>query len=254
MNKKGCLSLFLYFAAVVTCIILMSIDFESYDTRMTVGGIGALGGIILLCFGAYKIFKITKDDEKKAKENAELRKNYISKSKYTGNGLILYLNERNPIVRTGFAIKKSTDDTITKVPEKLHVGAVTVGGVTTGGTYKTGGYNEVSSKHNGLFELQYEGRNVSRIELSYSLLEEAQKSSISKYLCDVEGILGNASYSDRQIYSTLYNLDERYIMVVDYVPSTMNQYHELKSGINRKYGYPTYEKCLEILNWISGED
>lgn len=249
-EKKGCISALLHIVAmVITGIIGL---FEIGPDQIQI--VCLIAYVVLFFAGVIRIIISTKKNNKKEKQNAELRKAYISISKGNSDGVVLYLTERNPIVRTGFAIKKSTDDTITKVPEKLHVGAVTVGGVTTGGTYKTGGYNEVSSKHNGLFELQYEGRNVSRIELSYSLLEEAQKSSISKYLCDVEGILGNASYSDRQIYSTLYNLDERYIMVVDYVPSTMNQYHELKSGINRKYGYPTYEKCLEILNWISGED
>lgn len=249
-EKKGCISVLLHIVAMVITGIIGLFEIGSEQIQLVCW----IAYIVLFFAGVVRIIISTKKDNKKERENAELRKAYISISKGNSDGVVLYLTERNPVVRTGFAIKKSTDDTITKVPEKLHVGAVTVGGVTTGGTYKTGGYNEVSSKYNGLFELQYEGRNVSRIELSHSLLKEAKKSAISKYLCDVDAILGKKYYTYKDTDKILYSLDDSYIMVVDYVPGTMNQYYELKSGLNRKYGYPTYEKCLEILNWISGED
>lgn len=250
MNKKGCISVLLHIIAMVITGIIGIFEIGPQPIQIV-----CLFAYVILFFAGVIRFAISiKKDKKKEKENAELRAKYVRTSKNNVQGKVLYLSERNPIIRTGFTIKNSTDDTIIKVPEKIHVGAVTVGGVTTGGTYKTGGYNEVKSSRNGSYELHYEGYCVSRIELSYDLLEKAKKSSIGKYLCDVEGILGDANYTDRQINRTLYDLDEYYIMVIDYVPATMNQYNELKSGIYRKYGYPSYEKCMEIIDWICGED
>ena len=250
MKKKGSMSVLLHIVAMIVTGIIGIFEIGPETIQIV-----CLFAYIFLFFAGVIRFALSiKKENKKERDNAELRKDYIYVSKSNSQGVVLHLSKRNPIVRTGFHINKSTDDKITKVPEQIHFGAVTVGGVTTGGTYKTGGYNEVRSKFNGLYELQYEGRNVSRIELSYSLLEEAKKSKISQYLCDVEAILGEENRMNRQSKMILDDLDECYIMVVDYVPTTMNQYYELKSGLNRKYGYPTYEKCLEILDWIGGKD
>lgn len=102
----------------------------------------------------------------------------------------LFIAQRGPELRWFIDLAQVYDNYNTYVPEKTHIGAVTVGGVTSGGIYKTGGYTTVNfEKKKGYCKLKYYANGktgsyetVRRIQLTDELYEEAQNSPISQYL------------------------------------------------------------------------
>ena len=123
-------------------------------------------------------------------------------------------------------------------PLQVHIGSATVGGVTSGGVYTTGDYHYISGEHtNGLCRLEYTGCIVAKIQLSEPLYAEAKKSSIKKYLNSEKQIEvikpETVSTSDLEIAYKLLN-------ETGYVGNKF-----------AKNGYPKYEKCKEIMDWIT---
>ena len=145
----------------------------------------------------------------------------------------LLLKKRTPLFKYALSI---IDDTITPMsynPEKYIYTSATVGGITTGGIDKVGG-NYVSGKKvdSGKCELKYFGQKIQRIQLTDELYKEAQKTAIKKYLNDekqivVEGECGN-------IIAT----------------SQILGIHSMETQRGLYKGYPTREKCQEIIDWI----
>ena len=151
------------------------------------------------------------------------------------------LKKRTPDVRKVISIVPAKDYTISHVPEELHYASVTVGGVTTGGTYTTGGYDNISSKKNGLYEMKYgKDNSVYKIDLSDELYTEAKNSPISQYLNTMKQIVveSHDGLSEAESKSMLHNLETTGWVGNEYA----------------KIGKPTKEKCQAILDWMCGYD
>lgn len=134
--------------------------------------------------------------------------------------------------------------TIAYEPVKLHIGAVSVGGVTTGGTYTTGGYNYVSSTtKSGYYQLQYAGQLISHIKLNDSDYQKAKQSPIAPFLDDKKhqiDVIESVQCSEQEARAMINNLK-----TTGYVGNEF---------LNDKRGYPSYEKCALILEWLSSPE
>ena len=193
-------------------------------------------GVILVMYVYNKAIKPTKNEI-----NANLTKEYVS---YNNSAFTLVLKERNQAIAKVVKIKNDKNFTVAYEPEKIHFGAATVGGITTGGAYTTGGYHYISSSEkNGLCVLEYAGNFVSKIQLDDSLYRLAKESAIEKYLNSDKQIqvVDPVYFSESEIQRMHSNLSS-------------SGYMNMGSDLMRKgkQGYPTYEKCLEIMNWICG--
>ena len=227
-------------------------------------GIGALGGIALIIYGctlpnsAPTVFGgialtcgclaiIGPIWAKEGKRSKEMLTEYMS---YDTGSATLTIKKRDKglqdILNTKGVIKICDDQNYSShvTPTKLHIGAATVGGVTTGGTYTTGGQRVVDGHYKTglcyleycdvLFDAQhYSKGHIKRIVLFPSVLKDAKESSVQKYLSGDTIIVEQSSKM---------SLDEmRYAM------------EDLNSAFTQstvKRGYPTREKCNEILNWL----
>lgn len=130
-------------------------------------------------------------------------------------------------------------------PEKLHYGSVTVGGVTSGGFYKMGGNYYSKDYSDGKYKLVYKTINqngqvmedvIKKITLSDKLTEQALNSNIKNYVSGnsiivVEDINGSAEVA------ALMRTGQRTAAV------NLLEVEQAK-------GYPSKEKCEEILNWL----
>lgn len=132
-------------------------------------------------------------------------------------------------------------------PVNVHIGSATVGGVTTGGVYTTGGGTTTTVRKSDRYLLtckQIEDGKITtkpvvRIRLSDDLLKKAKNSKIEPYL------------------------DGNEIIVAQYVPHSETTMMLMRGGaytaaMNRRNeeevaGYPTREKCENIIAWLSGE-
>ena len=129
-------------------------------------------------------------------------------------------------------------------PEELVYTGVSGGGVTVGSVHKEGGYNYVSSaEKTGRYELRHIDGQIRTIEFSSEVLEEAKKSSISKYI-DKGG-------------KKIEMFDK--LKVSEGAKTALNHMSQMNMSINTliniateetKDTYPTYEKCVAIRNWI----
>lgn len=142
-------------------------------------------------------------------------------------------------------ITKVTDVAIGHEPEKIHIGSATVGSVTTGGTYKTGGYNyytgtSSSGKYVFWFGTKTGGCTITEIFLSQDLYKEAESSSIAKYLNSKTRSIELVDWKNTK-YTDLELVKLR-MFALGQAGSTSHVVHK---------AYPTYEKCAEILNWLT---
>lgn len=171
----------------------------------------------------------------------ELQRNKMyDKARYDKETFTLHLYCRGPEIASHFKIKDDKNLEISYRPLQVHVGTASVGGVTTGGVYTTGDYHYVSGEHkNGLCRLEYTGEILVRIQLSDELYKDAKKSSIQKYL--------NADKQIEVIQPKARSYEE--IKLAHHLMTTTgyagNDYY--------KKGYPTYQKCKEILDWIADD-
>ena len=158
-------------------------------------------------------------------------------AKYNESGSCLDVYERSTRLRSAFTISADRNITFAETPDKYIYRSATVGGVTTGGIEKQEGYSYVAdASKTGKYSLYYNGRHVKKIYLTKKLLEEAKASAVSKYL------------------------NGNFIQVVEDVAWTdtavkLMENGNLKMGIDAqmrasKAGFPTYEKCVEIKEWL----
>ena len=149
------------------------------------------------------------------------------------------LNTKNVI-----SIQDDQNYTTHVTPEKIHFGSVTVGGVTTGGAYKTGGDRVIDGHYKtGLCYLQYNDAllfaqnctqgHIRKIVLMPSVLKAAKESPIKQYLSGDTIIVEQSSNM---------SLNELRLAAAD--PASVTA----QSAVKR--GYPTREKCVDILNWL----
>ena len=161
---------------------------------------------------------------------------------------VFELEKRDENIRKYIKIKKVYNAEYGYEPEKYVYTGVTVGGVTTGGIHKEDSYNYVSNVSNtGRYMLECGDKSFFKIKLSRDLLKEAKKSYINKYLDgNIIRVYGfnddeKPECSDSAVKSAMNYLNT----------SDMRSFNALNAEL--KKGYPTYEKCNAILNWMCGE-
>ena len=163
---------------------------------------------------------------------------------------ILNLNIRGPVVQNIVSMREAKNISTKDTPVKVHVGSATVGGVTTGGVYTTGGQTVITGSYStGKWELCYIEKEIGagtlgtdkkiyypieKISLTSRLLELAQKSNICKYLSgNYIQVITPMSISPTELSHVMDNLTSSYAQDM------------------AKRGYPTQEKCQEILHWLT---
>ncbi len=152
----------------------------------------------------------------------------------------LEIKERKPEVANVVKIQTDYDAIVKYEPVKLHVGAVTVGEVTSGGAFTTGGYNYLAgTKKNGKYKLTAFGQTIRRIQLSDEQYLSAKQSNIAKYLNDKHQI---------EVIVHVYRTDEEMRSMIQNLQKSSYLY----GGETMKKGYPSYEKCKEIMDWLCG--
>ena len=180
-----------------------------------------------------------------------------SKKPYTGNtvledyGVEIRGDNGIKIARKGsklgqiIRITKVSDVAIGYQPERIHIGSATVGGVTTDGVYKTGGHHyytgaSYSGKYAFWFGNKSYGHEITEVYLSEDLYQKAKNSSIAKYLNSmtkcIELVDIHTKFSD-------YELEE------------LKMFGRGQGGTSHALhkAYPTYEKCAEILDWLTSD-
>ena len=157
---------------------------------------------------------------------------------YDSETRILTLRGRGAELAKCIKIKNDSDIEVAYEPLTVHVGSATVGGFTTGGVYTTGDYHYISGeKKNGLCRLEYTGCLVAKIQLSESLYVQAKESNINKYLNSekqIEVIKPKAVSEDE------LKLAYQLLATTGYAGNDF-----------AKNGFPEYEKCKEIMDWIT---
>ena len=192
-----------------------------------------IGIIIIMCMRIYNTAIVPmRQSSAKAKTT-----NLIT---YDESELTATLISRDPKIADIIKIVDDRNYTIKYEPKKLHVGAVSVGGITTGGTYTTGGYNYVSgSSKSGYCNLEYAGRMITHIQLTSEQYNKAKNSIIAPYL--------NEKWKQIDVHAPVHYTEIEAQMVLNSIKTT-------GFAGNNKKGYPSREKCEQILGWLCGVD
>ena len=222
-NLFGIILTVLGVIAIIIGIILIA------SGSSAIGAYPLVIGLIPLVLGA----QIVKGNKKKmAIKESGLR--FIDESG------TLEIKERKPEVANVVKIQTDYDAIVKYEPVKLHVGAVTVGEVTSGGAFTTGGYNYLAgTKKNGKYKLTAFGQTIRQIQLSDEQYLSAKQSNIAKYLNDKHQI---------EVIVHVYRTDEEMRSMIQNLQKSSYLY----GGETMKKGYPSYEKCMEIMDWLCG--
>ena len=203
---------------------------------LIVSGLSEIGayplviGLIPLVLGA----RMVKDNKKK-KVIKESGLRFIEDG-------TLEITNRNPAISNFVKIKSDSDAIVKYEPVKLHIGSATVGGVTTGGAYTTGGYNYLAGeKKNGKYKLSAFGETIFRIQLNDEQYFSAKQLEIAKYL--------NDNHQIQVVDPTHLTAAEAQSVI-----NNLKQSSYLYGGESLKRGFPSYEKCVEIMDWLCGVD
>lgn len=189
--------------------------------------------IIIVCIQS----ALEKDRKRKeAQEREECERFVKSLAPYaTFHNHTLSLKERRPELAKAIRIVDFQDRVITYTPEKYIYTSATVGGITTGGVEKVGGYSSETVR-TGQVNLKWGLsvlNDISRIRLTDELFKKA-KSKLNKEWLD-EKKKEIIVEEDKAAYAAL----------------SLNMSDEFAKSII-KAGYPSYQKAIEILNWICG--
>ena len=163
---------------------------------------------------------------------------------------VLTISERSELFKSYIKIEPFYFANISYKPESLVYTGATVGGITTGGVHKEGGYNYISStsktkKCDMVYTLSQNER-IAEIQLTPRLAKIAREN---------KEIGGYVNEKDRIIVITkitMTDIDGQ--MLRDY--SRINTDSAGVYNIAQKYAEmnaPTYEKCMNIINWLSDE-
>lgn len=185
-----------------------------------------------------------KDIETTKSQQKELLKTILrGVATYDSNNRVLTLKKRGSSLTGALAIKDDKNYFISYKPEKYIYTSATVGGITTGGVTKTGGYNYISgSQKSGKYQILYYDDLVSRIALTEELFLQAKESPIAKYL--------DESTKEIVVIQPIQtSLVTKSLLASGNINAAMNL--GMKES---KEGYPSYEKCTAILNWICTSD
>ncbi len=170
---------------------------------------------------------------------------------YDGRDKVFHVIRRSDKIAKFVKIVDDHNYQINYVPEKVHVGAVTVGGVTTGGTYTTGGYRQIKEgKKTGKCTLEYCGdtqqERIEKIQLTDELYTQAQRSSVGRYLSDDKCLVvinkpNLTGFEEQMLLNTA-------LQGADSISEMATSQHGQEM---MKKGYPTYDKCKEIMDWLT---
>ncbi len=134
-------------------------------------------------------------------------------------------------------------------PTTVHVGSATVGGVTTGGVYTTGGDRVVDGHYKtGKFFLQY-------CDVLYKQLELKPKDFVKGHIKTIKlapGIINDVHGSTVEQYMSGDSIVVEQNAGLSYSEIKIAM-QDLNSGATQsklKSGYPTKEKCDNIMNWL----
>lgn len=197
--------------------------------------------VVVLCT-PITIIQCVKVAKAEAKLKCRIKINNQWRGYYT-----LYVEEQNELFLNIVKMYPHKVNQYRKRPIKLHIGSATVGGVTTGGVYTTGGDTTKSCYRSEKMELKYthwtgagcETVLISQIVLSRALTEKAEKSKISSYLNgDTIQVIEKVEHSG-YVYAALQ---------LGYTTEAVNQ-----SNAEDAKGYPSGEKCENIIRWLCGE-
>ncbi len=215
---------------IATVIICFALGLESVMVVMLITfAATAIGAIVCM----FSILGLRSPNEQ---ENRD-RLNCIVK--YDASSECLTVSDRTKLLLERLSLVQAVDQQVKTEPVVLHFGAVAVGGVVTGGTYTTGGQPYIAAQGKSeCFRLMYNGNNVKHIKLGSELLAIAKESEIKEYI-DFDGIkviapIDTYSLSDVEKWQRL---------------------QEARAGIVRAkdVGYPSYEKAVAIVNWLTSE-
>lgn len=175
-------------------------------------------------------YKEAMNEIKEAEEYGKLSDNYVLQLKKRGTKWADFLkihDEKNYIMDYE--------------PKRYIFTSATVGGITTGGVDTVGGYNYVSgSVDSDKCTLHFLGHKIEVIQLTDALYKKAQKSEIEKYL-----------NNKKQIVVEDKDASHRALGGVSMLGSVLNtSAGSLLLQNAQKYGYPTREKCLIIMDWL----
>ena len=233
--KKWGIAFGISVASCIISIILMR-DASGYAAEY-VGPFGFLiGGVLsLFCGFMFLGYSVSEKNEKEKEEfDAVASFNYVD---------TLYLKKRSSVIQKRVKIVEDRNVVTAYNPKQTHIGAVSVGGVVSGGTYTTGGnYYVAHSEKNGRYKLVYSENDkssstINKIQLTDELFQQAKNSSIKEYLDEKKKQIVVVS----EVYLSGYDM--------------MWKMANLQTGNfglteAEKAGYPSYEKCQAILNWI----
>ena len=153
----------------------------------------------------------------------------------------LFLRKRGERLALFLKIHNDKNYILDYKPKQYIFTSATVGGITTGGVDSVGGYNYVSSwVETGKCTLQFFSHKIETIQLTDSLYEKAKKSEIAKYLND-----------KKQIVVEDNGLEIRSLAgasAMGYAMDTTKGSLVLQNAA--KAGYPSQQKCVEIMNWL----
>lgn len=154
----------------------------------------------------------------------------------------MFLRRRGQKLAKAIKIVDDKHDIIRYKPEEHIYTGATVGGITMGSVNKVGGYNYVSgTKQTGKYQIYYAGELIKSITLDSDLYNIAKNSKIAKYIDGhkiiiVESVISPAT---RLLAGSGQKDMAKQMMSID---------------SSHGYGFPSYEKCIEIVNWICGID
>lgn len=199
-------------------------------------------GVLLLGLSIYIFFIAHRGSQKAEKVKQEVAQLATFDEKTN----ILTLNGRGAQLNSCIVMKEHKRYDIShKDDEYIYTGA-TSGGITMGGVTKFEGYDYISkiSKTNR-YELNYYGKSIFKIRLSSDLLSQAKVSPIKEYLDNGTEIIvvdpkkfNNMGFNQRDLVQLMRTNRSMYLSV---------------TGRMMEPGYPEYEKCKKIYDWICND-
>lgn len=199
-------------------------------------------GVLLIFLSVYLFFLAKRGSQEVEKVKQEVAQLATFDEKTN----ILTLNGRGAQLNSCIVMKEHKRYDIShKDDEYIYTGA-TSGGITMGGVTKFEGYDYISkiSKTNR-YELNYYGKSIFKIRLSSDLLSQAKVSPIKEYLDNGTEIIvvdpkkfNNMGFNQRDLVQLMRTNRSMYLSI---------------TGRMMEPGYPEYEKCKKIYDWICND-
>lgn len=204
--------------------------------------------LVLFIFG-FIIFLFVSVFSESAKNIKEFSNNNTKNAlsafaKYESKDSVLHIYKTGPELEKAFKIVADKNIAVSHKPEEYVYTSASAGGFTVGGVDKYEAYDYVSAQwKSGKYTLEYAGETVRKITLTSDLYKDAEASSIKKYLDGINSIL---VMDNRNISSTNQQLIQNSLMSGGLTSANMAKVYNLS-----KESYPTYEKCNQIIEWLS---